>query len=91
MKYLCFLISAFALVLGACESHSWEDVKDEEGKVTEKGTKRLFASHDAHEGDHGEHKGAPEEKSHEGDKDKHGGESAEEHEEGGDKAEEPGH
>lgn len=47
MKYLSFLITAFALALGACESHSWEDQKDADGKVTEKGTKRLFENHDA--------------------------------------------
>ena len=53
MKYLCFLISAFALVLGACESHSWEDVKDEDGNVTEKGTKRLFETHKVDGAGHG--------------------------------------
>ena len=52
MKYLCLFISAFALVLGACESHSWEDQKDEEGNVIEKGTKRLFETHDTHGAGH---------------------------------------
>ena len=42
MKLLCLSAAAFALVLGSCERHSWEDVTDEDGNVTEKGTKRLY-------------------------------------------------
>ncbi len=52
MKHLSLLIAVFALVLTQCERHSWEDVKDADGNVTEKGTKRLFEAHgDGHEGD----------------------------------------
>ena len=55
MKYLSLLIAAFALSLGACERHSWEDQKDENGIVTEKGTKRLFPAHGEHGGQEGDH------------------------------------
>ena len=53
MNYLSLLIAAFALSLGACERHSWEDQKDENGIVTEKGTKRLFSAHHSEGGAHG--------------------------------------
>ena len=65
MKFLCLSVAAIALTLGACERHSWEDVKDEDGKVIEKGTKNLYKPHveeagDDHEG-HGDedHEKAP--------------------------------
>ena len=69
MKYLSLLISAFALSLGACERHSWEDQKDENGIVTEKGTKRLYPAHHAEGADHG----AGEEAHGAGDRSKEGG------------------
>ena len=53
MKYLFLLIATFALGLGACERHSWEDQKDENGIVTEKGTKNLFTKHGTDGGGHG--------------------------------------
>lgn len=56
MKFLCLSVAAFAFALGACERHSWEDVKDEDGNLTEKGTKRLFEEH-GEEGAHEEHAG----------------------------------
>jgi hypothetical protein len=51
MKHLSLLIAATALVLAQCERHSWEDVKDADGNLTEKGTKRLFEGHGDHSGD----------------------------------------
>lgn len=81
MKHLSLLIAAVVLVLTQCERHSWEDVTDEHGHVTEKGTKRLYevhgggsgdahgAGHDAdaeaHDKDGGEHKSP--EQGHDGD------------------------
>ena len=53
MKHLSLLIAAVALVLTQCERHSWEDVKDADGNLTEKGTKRLFESHGDQGGGHG--------------------------------------
>jgi len=54
MKHLSLLIAATALVLAQCERHSWEDVKDADGNLTEKGTKRLFEGHGDHaDGTHG--------------------------------------
>lgn len=50
MKFLSLSVAAFALTLGACERHSWEDVKDEDGNVVEKGTKNLYKPH-GEEGD----------------------------------------
>lgn len=59
MKHLSLLIAAVALVLTQCERHSWEDVTDEHGHVTEKGTKRLFEEHGGGESHaaalHGDH------------------------------------
>ena len=61
MKHLSLLIAAVALVLTQCERHSWEDVKDADGNLTEKGTKRLFEAHgdsgDGHGKDGGHAKG----------------------------------
>lgn len=54
MKHLSLLIAALALVLTQCERHSWEDVKDADGNLTEKGTKRLFPVHEKKEGGHGD-------------------------------------
>jgi hypothetical protein len=51
MKFLSLSVAAIALTLGACERHSWEDVKDEDGKVLEKGTKNLYKPHGGEEGD----------------------------------------
>jgi hypothetical protein len=48
MKHFSLLIAAFALAMTQCERHPWEDVKDADGHVTDKGTKRLY-------GEHGEH------------------------------------
>lgn len=56
MKFLCLSVAAIALALGACERHSWEDVKDEDGNVVEKGTKNLYKPHGAEEGGHEDHK-----------------------------------
>ena len=71
MKYLSLLISAFALSLGACERHSWEDQKDENGIVTEKGTKRLYPAHHAEGGDHGAGDHATEDEGHGNEGDEH--------------------
>lgn len=57
MKFLCLPIFVLALVLGACERHTWEDQKDEDGHVTQKGTKRLYEGHGEHGGAHEEHGG----------------------------------
>jgi hypothetical protein len=68
MKFLCLSVAAFAFALGACERHSWEDVKDEDGNLTEKGTKRLFEEHGHEEGaGHEGHEGA----GHDADKEGH--------------------
>lgn len=76
MKFLSLLIALLALSLGACERHSWEDQVDENGIVTEKGTKRLFPAHE-HDAGHDAHGGADgpgsDEAGHEGD---HGGDHA---------------
>ena len=47
MKLLSLSIALLALALGSCERHSWEDKTDENGKVIEKGTKRLYQEHAA--------------------------------------------
>ena len=64
MKHLSLLIAAVALVLTQCERHSWEDVKDADGNLTEKGTKRLFPVHaekgGGHEDGHGKDDGQAE-------------------------------
>jgi hypothetical protein len=82
MKFLCLSAAAITFALGSCERHSWEDVTDEDGNVTEKGTKRLYKEHaeghdqdgDGHsdhaDGAHGDAKDG--DKAHEGDKDKDG-------------------
>lgn len=54
MKRLSLILAAFALVLGACERHSWDDDdKNKDGVIdqNEKGTKRLYAEH-GKDGDH---------------------------------------
>lgn len=47
---LTIAMAAAALVLGSCDQHNWEDTVDENGNVTQKGTKRLFEAHGAEEG-----------------------------------------
>ena len=75
MKYLSLLIAAVAIVLTQCERHSWEDVTDEHGHVTEKGTKRLFEAHGAHGGE-GADKHGTEGAGHDKDAEAHGKEGA---------------
>lgn len=55
MKFLCLSAAAIAFALASCERHSWEDVEDENGVVTEKGTKRLYKEHEDHAEGHGGH------------------------------------
>ena len=56
MKRVSLLALVFAFFVGACEQHHWEDV-DENGDgvidQNERGTKRLYKEHKAHD-DHGD-------------------------------------
>ncbi len=71
MRRLSLILAAFALVLGACERHTWEDQDaNQDGKIdqNERGTNRLYKEHHGEEG--GSH-----------------AKGGEEHEEGGEKKE----
>ena len=57
MKRVSLLALVFAFFVGACEQHHWEDV-DENGDgvidQNERGTKRLYKEHKAHDGEAGD-------------------------------------
>jgi len=82
LSRLFLLIPIVTIYLGAtsCERHSWDDVKNEEGEVIQKGTKRLFVEH------HGDHAGHDDHAKHDGHED-HGhsahDEKADEHKDHG--------